>query len=189
MSIIATNEDNVQAVGVIEYPAGSFAANVSTTLDFGTAIASELTALNPGSDPSAIWRVSAYLGINCSGTTDNAGKFKGAYTRLDYGVVDFSYRGRGTLGYYWNYASQRFPNFSLSSKYNSGDFPSTTTFPSEGTFGTIVPIGAGSDGSDCRYATEVAILPISALASTISAFIYYFGQIDEPENPIFTAEI
>jgi hypothetical protein len=183
MTIEFTLGGNSFVGGVITYPSSTFSNLSASILNFASDVLADLNTLTVTGIPNPIWNTAGYLNLVADTTTENPSKFIGAYTRINYGVVDFSMQGLATGGYFWNYASQRFPVTLFWADFGSFMFPQpqqTTPFASDVELATLSSFSALSAS---RYASECAVNLISALASGVTGYYYYFAQALGVDTP------
>lgn len=189
MAIIANAGGYSSIVGIIPYPPSRFADNITTTIDVASDINTDLVDLVVTGIPVPFWTLNWYLQLNCSGLVNNPAKFIGAYNRLNYGVVDYSYRGAAIGGEYWNYQCQRSENFTCRLQDRDFVFPTNYIAPPVGTVPGIIPNSANNPIANTRLCSELGIRPISALAANVSAQIYYFAEAFNVSATLYQASI
>lgn len=175
MTIIARFSDYLYTIGLITYPSDRFSSNISAILDVAADIYADLGSIVVPGTPNPLWSINWYLRLITHGTLSNPSKYNGAYSRIDYGVVDFSFRGEAIDGSYWNYSVQRFTKRTCRLDDRGRTFPDSSDYDAPGIIASPTFTSTQFGYSEITLASECAVKPISADIATMQAQVYYLG--------------
>lgn len=179
MTVTAIYTQKTIIYGYVDVPIFPEAQNRVFSYGLQSAINADIQSVNPTSlENLQNWAVFWYLNAYVTAETVNATKFKSALPKLDYGCVDFTWRGQVSASFYWNFASQRFPTMTFWLFADIPAFPSAYIPPQPIRNGYLQALPGGNNvafGSD--YADTFSLLTNNGLLTNSRLICYYQSQL------------
>lgn len=177
ITAVATTKNTIY--GYISVPVFPEAQNRVFSYGLQTSVNADVQSVLPTSlERLQNWVVTWFLNANVTAETVNATKFKSALPKLDYGCIDFTWRGQVSESFYWNYASQRFPSLKFWLFADIPAFPSAYIPPDPISNGYLLALPEGGNfGYNCRYGDSFSVLTNNGLLTNASFICYYQAQL------------